>query len=122
MEPPPENFPFTAFHGAIGRCRDTGAGRALPPLRMGFGGLRQFERSASETDFEGLRRARAERVRRSLGAESWELDRISIESGGIVVPRRAGMAYAAAESGTPPAARAGTSKVSITVSGSIVLE
>jgi predicted secreted protein len=70
-------------------------------------------------------RARAELVRRSLEARRYEIDQISIETGrhGPPVPRMA-MAMEASSSArvAPPPAEAGTSRLTVRVTGTIALE
>jgi predicted secreted protein len=72
----------------------------------------------------GAYRARAERVRRSLGASSWQLDQVSIESGRPPHPGPRPMmrSLAAAEGVAAPGVEAGTSRIQVWVAGSIVLE
>jgi predicted secreted protein len=70
-------------------------------------------------------RARAALVAKGLGASSFSLDDVSVETGspGFPVPlMRAEMAMAKSDMGTPPAVEAGTSRVVVTVQGSVVLD
>ncbi|HVN38771.1 MAG TPA: SIMPL domain-containing protein [Myxococcota bacterium] len=70
-------------------------------------------------------RARAALVAKGLGASGYTLDDVSVETGspGYPVPMmRAEMAMAKSEPGAPPAVEAGTSRVAVTVQGSIVLD
>ncbi|HXK21477.1 MAG TPA: SIMPL domain-containing protein [Myxococcota bacterium] len=70
-------------------------------------------------------RARAALVAKGLGASSYALDDVSVEtaSPGYPVPMmRDKMAMAASEMATPPAVEAGTSRVAVTVQGSVVLD
>jgi predicted secreted protein len=67
-------------------------------------------------------RARAALVARGLGASGYALDDVSVETGspGYPMPRMR-MEMAAADM-APPAVEAGTSRVSVTVQGSVVLD
>ena len=70
-------------------------------------------------------RARAALVAKGLGASGYTLDDVSVEtaSPGFPVPMmRAQMAMAASDKMAPPAVEAGTSRVAVTVQGSIVLD
>jgi predicted secreted protein len=68
--------------------------------------------------------ARAERVRKALGAKGYAIDEISIgTSGGAPPPiMRARMESFAASASAPPAVEGGSSRVVVTASGAIVLE
>jgi predicted secreted protein len=83
---------------------------------------RAVEDSLVEEALAGFR-ARADLVRRSLEARGYSIDEISIDTGrgGGPVPRMA-MAMEASSSVAPPAVQAGTSKVSVSVHGTIALE
>jgi len=70
-------------------------------------------------------RARAALVAKGLGASSYTLDDVSVEtaSPGYPVPMmREQMAMAKSDMAAPPAVEAGTSRVAVTVQGSIVLD
>lgn len=98
--------------------------------------LQSFEFSVSEelrrkvqeelvTEALAAFRARAALVAKGLGASGFALDDVSIETGspGFPVPMmRAEMAMAKSDSVAPPAVQAGTSRVAVTVNGSIVLD
>jgi predicted secreted protein len=69
--------------------------------------------------------ARAALVAKGLGASSYALDDVSIETGspGYPMPMmRAQMEMAKAADIAPPAVEAGTSRIAVTVQGSIVLD
>ena len=70
-------------------------------------------------------RARAALVAKGLGASGFSLDDVSIETGPQWQPpmmMRGEMAMAKSDSVAPPAVQAGTSRVAVTVNGSIVLD
>jgi predicted secreted protein len=70
-------------------------------------------------------RARAALVAKGLGASGYALDDVSVEtaSPGYPVPMmRAEMAMAKSDMAAPPAVEAGTSRVAVSVQGSIVLD
>jgi len=70
-------------------------------------------------------RARAELVRRGLEARGYELDELSIDTGGHGIPAPRGMRMMEAAGHTavaPPSAEAGTSHIRVAVSGTIALE
>jgi len=68
-------------------------------------------------------RARADLVAKGLGASGYALDDVSVETGspGYPMPMRMEMSMAKADMAAP-AVEAGTSRVSVTVSGSVVLD
>jgi predicted secreted protein len=68
--------------------------------------------------------ARAEIVRKALGASGWAIDEISVDTGGYAPPmlRQRFEAVAMEAAGTPPAAEAGSSRLAVSVQGSIALE
>jgi predicted secreted protein len=70
-------------------------------------------------------RARAALVAKGLGASGFSLDDVSVETGspGFPAPMmRAEMAMAKSDMGAPPAVEAGTSRVVVSVQGSVVLD
>jgi predicted secreted protein len=67
--------------------------------------------------------ARAEVVRKTLGASGWAIDEISVDAGGYTPPMlRERFEAVAMQAGTPPAAEAGSSRLAVSVQGSIALE
>ncbi|MDH3518980.1 MAG: SIMPL domain-containing protein [Myxococcales bacterium] len=69
-------------------------------------------------------RARAELVRRGLEARGYAIDRIAIDTGapGIPMPRMSMAMESRAAPAVPPAAEAGTSRIVVSVHGTIALE
>jgi predicted secreted protein len=69
-------------------------------------------------------RARAELVAKGLGASGWALDDVSVETGSPVHPMHMRVEAMAMDQASvaPPAVEAGTSRVSVTVQGSVVLD
>jgi predicted secreted protein len=98
--------------------------------------LQSFEFSVSDatrrkvqeelvTDALAAFRARATLVAKGLGASGYTLDDVSVETAapGYPVPMmRAEMAMAKSDMAAPPAVEAGTSRVAVSVQGSIVLD